>query len=66
MKAKHGQHESAIERLRVDLAYWLADAARRETEWKIEAAKRDKNNTCWSIGVFVAYALLLIAVVKLP
>lgn len=41
MNTHQAKYESAIERLRADMADWHADAANRETEWKTDAAKRD-------------------------
>ena len=43
MNTHQAQYESAIERLRADMAGWHADAANRETEWKTDSANRELN-----------------------
>ncbi len=51
METRHAEYESALDRLRADMA------AHRE-----DAAKRDKDNQRWTVGFGIAQIVLTVAV----
>ena len=71
MNTHQAKYESALDRLRADMAVRDAkrdaDAAKRDADAAkrdADAAKRDKDNTRWLIGVWIATVLLFGAWVR--
>ncbi len=58
MKTNYAETESALDRLRADIANWKTDMA----DWKTDMAKRDKDNLRWTVGFGVAQIAITIAV----
>ncbi len=54
MKANYAETESAVDRLRADMA-----------NWKTDMANRDKSNMQWIAGLVLGSAVLVIAVLGL-
>ncbi len=54
MKANYAEPESAVDRLRADMA-----------NWKTDMANRDKSNMQWIAGLVLGSAVLVIAVLGL-
>ncbi len=68
MNTKQAEQESAIDRLRADMANWKTDMANWKTDmanWKTDMAKNERDNARWIIGSIVAMALLIIAAIRL-
>ncbi len=61
MKTNYAETESALDRLRADMANWKTDMA----DWKTDMAKRDKSNMQWIAGLVLGSAVLVIAVLGL-
>ncbi len=61
MKTNYAETESALDRLRADIANWKTDMA----DWKTDMAKRDKSNMQWIAGLVLGSAVLVIAVLGL-
>ncbi len=61
MNTKRVERESAIDRLRADMANWETDMA----NWKTDMAKNGRDNTRWIIGSMVAMTSLVIALIRL-
>ena len=73
MNTHQATQESAFDRLRADMAKWDADMVKRDAEMAkrdaemakrdaardIDMAKRDKDNTRWLIGMWVAAVIVL-------
>ncbi len=66
MKANYAETESAVDRLRADMANWKTDMAnwktdmtRRDIERDAETHRRDKDNLRWQIGLWVAAVVIL-------
>ena len=66
MNTKHAETESALDRLRADMADWKTDMADWKTEWKTDLAKRDTdmakrdNRLIFSVlGIMVAGITIL-------
>ncbi len=66
MNTHQKQYESALDRLRADMANWKADMAKRETDWKTdigdlktEMAKRDNRLILSVFGIMVAGITIL-------
>ncbi len=66
MNTKQAETESALDRLRADMADWKtdmqADMARRDTDM----ARRDKDNLRWQIGLWVAAVVILGVIIRWP
>ncbi len=66
MNTKQAETESALDRLRADMAHWKtdmqADMARRDTDM----ARRDKDNLRWQIGLWVAAVVILGVIIRWP
>ena len=61
MNTNYAKTESALDRLRADMADWKTDMA----DWKTEMARRDKSNMQWIAGFVLGSAVLVIAVLGL-
>ncbi len=66
MNTHQKQYESALDRLRADMANWKTDMAKRETDWKTdigdlktEMAKRDNRLILSVFGIMVAGITIL-------
>ena len=77
MSTHQAKYESALDRLRADLAKRDAqrdadaakrdaEAARREAQRDVDMAKRDKDNSRWQIGMWVTAVLILGAWIRWP
>ncbi len=62
MKTNYAETESALDRLRADMADWKTDMA----NWKTDMAKRDKDNLRWQIGLWVAAIVILGFIIRFP
>ena len=51
--------KSAMDRLRADMAERDAELAKRDAARDVDMAKRDKDNTRWLIGMWVAAVIVL-------
>ncbi len=58
MNTKQAENESALDRLRADMANWKTDMA----NWKTDMARRDKDNLRWTVGFGIAQIAVTIAV----
>ena len=68
MNTNYAKTESALDRLRADMADWKTDMADWKTEmadWKTDMARRDKSNMQWIAGFVLGSAVLVIAVLGL-
>ncbi|MCY4240108.1 MAG: hypothetical protein OXD36_00010 [Rhodobacter sp.] len=65
MNTQLARNESAIERLRADMEKRDREAARREADLKTEAAKRDKDNQRWIIGLVLGCTAIVVGAVAL-
>ena len=65
MNTQLARNESAIERLRADMEKRDKEAARREADLKTEAAKRDKDNQRWIIGLVLGCTAIVVGAVAL-
>lgn len=61
MNTHQAEYESALDRLRADMALMKMDAATRDAE----LAKRDKVNIQWNIGLAVAMTTLIIGAIAI-
>ncbi len=59
METLKAEQESALDRLRADMANWKTDMA----NWKTDMVKRDKDNQRWIVGLFIA-AIVIIPVLS--
>ncbi len=55
MNTKQAETESALDRLRADMA-----------DWKTDMARRDKDNLRWQIGLWVAAVVILGVIIRWP
>ncbi len=62
MKTMTAENESALDRLRADLAKRDVDMAADLAKRDIEAVKRDKDNQRWVVGFGLAQMVLTIAI----
>ncbi len=62
MKTNYAETESALDRLRADMANWKTDMA----NWKTDMAKRDKDNLRWQIGLWGAAIVILGFIIRFP
>ncbi len=62
MNTKQAENESALDRLRADMANWKTDMA----NWKTDMARRDKDNLRWQIGLWVAAVVILGVIIRWP
>ena len=65
MNTQLAGNESAIERLRADMEKRDKEAARREADLRTEAAKRDKDNQRWIIGLVLGCTATVVGAVAL-
>ena len=61
MKTMQAEYESALDRLRADMAAHREDAARHRED----AAKRDKDSLRWQIGLWIAAVVILGVLIRL-
>ncbi len=69
MKTNYAETESALDRLRADMANWKTDMAEWKTdmtEWKTDMVKRDKDNLRWQVGLWVAAIVILGFIIRFP
>ena len=73
MNTKQAETESALDRLRADMADWKtdmqADMARRDADMAkrdTDMARRDKDNLRWQIGLWVAAVVILGVIIRWP
>ncbi len=62
MNTKQAETESALDRLRADMARRDTEMAQRDTEM----AQRDKDNLRWQIGLWVAAVVILGVIIRWP
>ncbi|MCY4169851.1 MAG: hypothetical protein OXE82_16395 [Rhodobacter sp.] len=65
MNTQLARNESAFERLRADMEKRDREAARREAGLRTEAAKRDKDNQRWIIGLVLGCTAIVVGAVAL-
>ena len=59
MNTHQAPQESAMDRLRADMAKWDAEMAKRDAAREVYMAKRDKDNTRLLIGMWIASVIVL-------
>ncbi len=66
MNTRQAEQESAIDRLRADMANWKTDMA----NWKAESAKNERDNIRWviglAVGLWAAAVIILGFLIRLP
>ena len=62
MNTRHAETESALDRMRADMARLVADSAKRD----VDAAKRDKDNLRFHIGLWIAAVVVLGVLIRWP
>ena len=66
MNTNQAKYESALERLRADMAQRDAEMARRDADRDAEKAKPDKYDRLWLIGLWFAIIVVMGILVRLP
>ncbi len=73
MNTRQAEQESAIDRLRADMANWKTDMANWKTDmanWKAESAKNERDNIRWviglAVGLWAAAVIILGFLIRLP
>ncbi len=66
MNTRQAEYESALHRLRADMTRLTDEAARSAAKRDVEAARRDKDNTRWQIGLWVAAIVVLGILTRWP
>ena len=66
MNTRQAEYESALDRLRADMTRLTDEAARSAAKRDVEAARRDKDNTRWQIGLWVAAIVVLGILIRWP
>ena len=58
MNTNYAETESALDRLRADMADWKTDMA----DWKTDMARRDKDNLRWTVGFGIAQIAITVTI----
>ena len=66
MNTNQAKYESALKRLRADMAQRDAEMARRDADRGEEMAKRNKHDRLWLIGLWFAIIVVIGTLVRLP
>ena len=66
MNTKQAEYESALDRLRSDMRADLSRLSEGMAQRDTESAKRDKDNTRWQIGLWLAAIVVLGFLIRWP